>query len=74
MADIAVDSLPFQPKPSKSESKAETTNAAARAILDAEAARRDAKTARLRAARIAAEEATPAAAPVKSAPKSRRKA
>lgn len=45
-------------KPSKQESKAQTTDAAARAISDAEAAKREAKTLRLRAARLKAEAET----------------
>jgi|GEM_PF-6719210 hypothetical protein len=54
-------------KPNTRESKAETTDAAARAIIDAEAARRKAKTARLRDARLAME--AKAAAAAKVAPK-----
>ena len=54
-------------KPNTRESKAETTDAAARAIIDAEAARRKAKTARLREARLAME--AKAATAAKVAPK-----
>lgn len=49
--DLAAHSL-FKPKPSKGESKAEITDHAARAIIDDEAARREAKTAKLRQARM----------------------
>lgn len=45
----------FRPKPSKAETKADITDHAARAIIDAEAERREAKTARLRQARLEAE-------------------
>ena len=48
---IAEHSL-FKPKPSKAESKADVTNHAARTIVEADAARREAKTARLRQARL----------------------
>jgi len=55
----------FAPSPNRLESKAQTTNNAARAIIDAERAARDAKTAKLRKARlemeaIAAENQAPA--------------
>ena len=53
-------------KPNRQESKAQTTDSAARAIMDQEANERAAKTAKLRAARLAMEAAQPAeAAPVK---------
>jgi hypothetical protein len=42
-------------RPNRQESKAQITDATARAILDTEAARREAKTAKLRAARLAQE-------------------
>lgn len=45
----------FKPPKSRSETKAATTNHAARAILAAEAATRDAKTKKLRALRLAEE-------------------
>lgn len=45
----------FRPARSKSESKHEITDSAARSIIDSEAARREAKTARLREARLAME-------------------
>lgn len=43
----------FKPSKSKSETKADITDSAARAILDAEAAKRRAKSERLRAQRLA---------------------
>lgn len=58
----------FKPRPSKAESKADITNHTARAIIGAEAERREAKTARLREARLE-KEATRAAEP--SSPKRR---
>lgn len=45
----------FKPPKSKSETKADVTDNAARAIIDDEVARREAKTARLRRARLAQE-------------------
>lgn len=66
MADIITEAALFKPKPSKSESKADTTTNVARAILDDETARREAKTAKLRAQRLAMEEAQAAEAPVKA--------
>lgn len=58
----------FKPKASKSESKAEITDHAARAIIDDEVARREAKTAKLRQARLEleAKQADEAAAAAKS--------
>lgn len=58
----------FQLKPSRQETKADTTTRAAWEIIDNEAAAREAKTQRLRAARLARE---PAEAP---APKTKKKA
>ncbi len=49
----------FKPKPSKQEAKADTTTRVAREILDAESRKRDAKTERLRLARLAVEAAEP---------------
>ena len=49
----------FKPKPSKAESKADITNDTARAIIGAEVERREAKTARLRQARLEMEAARP---------------
>jgi len=60
-------------KPNKQESKAQATDAAARAIIDAETTRRDAKTERLRAARLKMEAAAEAAAPVAKVKPARRK-
>ena len=60
MDQAAINSV-LQPKPSKQEAKADTTSRVARQIIDAEVARREAKTDKLRAARLAraaAEEAT----------------
>lgn len=51
---ITKDNL-FRPSGSKAETKAEITNHTARAIIAAEAELRDAKTARLRQARLASE-------------------
>lgn len=45
----------IKPKRTSPDSKAETTTRIAREMLDAEATRREAKTARLRAARLAME-------------------
>jgi hypothetical protein len=45
----------FMPSKSKSETKADVTSQAAKNIIDAEVAKRDAKTARLREARMARE-------------------
>lgn len=57
-------------KPNRQESKAQSTNSAARAIIDAEAATRAAKTAKLRAARLKMEtEAAPSAPAKKTAAK-----
>lgn len=67
----------FKPNKSKSENKADTTTQVARAIMDDETARREAKTERLRAARVAAEEkAEPKALPAKprKAPARKKKA
>lgn len=52
----------FKPRQSKAETKADTTDHAARAIITAEAERRDAKTARLRQARLEREAMQPPAA------------
>ncbi|WP_099864992.1 hypothetical protein [Pararhizobium haloflavum] len=58
----------FRPSRSKAETKAEITDNAARAAIQAEVDRRESKTARLREARLAIEEqaaAEAAAAPAK---------
>lgn len=52
MNGITIQSKWAQPGKSKSETKAEITDRTARAIIDAEAARRDAKTEKLRQARM----------------------
>lgn len=62
MGDPITDLNLFKPKASKAETKADTTTNAARTIIDAEVEKREAKTARLRQARLdrealAAEEA-----------------
>lgn len=46
----------FKPSPNRLETKAQTTHSAARAIIDAEAASRQVKTAKLRKARLEMEE------------------
>lgn len=56
MNEITKDNL-FKPKPSRSESKSATTDKVARAITDRESAERRRKTERLRAARLARENA-----------------
>jgi len=55
MSDISVVETFIKPKRTSPDSKAETTTRVARQMLDAEANRREAKTARLRAARLAME-------------------
>ncbi|GLK77489.1 hypothetical protein GCM10008171_27430 [Methylopila jiangsuensis] len=61
-------------KPSKAEVKGDATTRAARAIIDQETARRDAKTARLREARLARDAAEQAAAPAPKAAPVRKRA
>ena len=56
MDDVFINAV-FQPKPSKQETKADVTTKTARAIIDHELSAREAKTERLRAARLAREEA-----------------
>lgn len=61
MSRIEADRI-FRPKPSAAETKMDHTTAAAHAIIDAEAAARKRKTARLQSARLeqkAAEDAKP---------------
>lgn len=65
MGEMITEQSLFKPKASKAETKADTTTNAARTIIDAEAEKREAKTARLRQARLdqealAAEQAAPA--------------
>lgn len=61
----------FAPKPSRQESKADATTSVARSILQAEEKARDAKTAKLRALRLAREAE---AAPVPDKPKGKGRA
>jgi len=56
----------FKPNSTRTEAKADTTDKAARQIIDAEAAKRAAKTEKLRAARLAQEADAPAPAPTKA--------
>lgn len=66
MSDVIIEEGRVQRKPSRAESKADITNRTARTILGAEALKREAKTARLREARLAQEAEQPATpAPVK---------
>jgi hypothetical protein len=53
--DEATINAVFQLKPSRQETKADATTRAAREIIDSEAIAREAKTERLRAARLAQE-------------------
>lgn len=68
--DEAIINAVFQPKRSKQEAKADVTTRIAREIIDGESSAREAKTERLRAARLA-QEAT--AEPVPETRKTRRK-
>jgi hypothetical protein len=68
MAKPSMTSGLFAPLPNRAESKASTTDAAFRSIVSAEAAAREAKTERLRRARLKHEaETEPAPAPKKRA-------
>ncbi|WP_371345964.1 hypothetical protein [Ancylobacter sp. IITR112] len=63
---------PFVPKLSQSESKAETVSRIAMSMIESDTLARDAKIARLRAARLAQEaaaDAAPAAKPARRLPK-----
>ncbi len=62
----------FRPTKSKSETKAEITDHTAKGIIAAETKARDAKSARLRAARLENEEGAPA--PATKSPKQRKAA
>ncbi len=53
----------FKPRPSKAETRADITDHAARAIIGDEASRREAKTARLRQARLESDAKLAALAP-----------
>jgi hypothetical protein len=62
-----IEPAPFQPKLSASEKKVDATTRAAQAVTDAEANARDAKTERLRAARLH-KEAIEGPAPIRKMP------
>lgn len=64
--DNATINAVFRPKSSRQEAKADVTTRVAREIMDAEVARREAKTERLRQARLLREEAEAAAEPVRT--------
>jgi len=70
MDDAAINAV-FQPRASRQEAKADTTTRIAREIMDAELAKREAKTERLRLARLAQEATEPVKAPSRKAKKSR---
>lgn len=61
----------FKPKATSAEAKGDMTTRVARSIINEEAAGREAKTAKLRAARLAREEAEAASPPPASKPKAR---
>ena len=61
----------FKPTPQRSETKADVTTKAAQSILIVETAMREAKTERLRTARLAQETTEPLVAPKKRAAASR---
>ncbi|MGN6535625.1 MAG: hypothetical protein ACTHKQ_07830 [Mesorhizobium sp.] len=63
----------FQPKPSKQEAKADATTQIVRQITNSETAAREAKTERLRLARLAKQKSEPAA-PAKPTARQRKKA
>ncbi|TKT81260.1 hypothetical protein [Aquamicrobium sp. LC103] len=65
MASIPTKENVFKPAPSRIEAKADVTTKVARSIIDAEVASREAKTARLRRARLQKESNDNVAAPVK---------
>lgn len=52
MGDTVPENNPVKPRQSKAETKADVTNNAAKAIIGAEVERREAKTLRLRKARL----------------------
>lgn len=66
--NVTKDNL-FRPKSSKAETKADTTDRAARTVIEAEAAKQAAKTARLRKLRLAQEAETPETETPAAAPK-----
>ncbi|WP_309083145.1 hypothetical protein [Chelativorans sp.] len=63
---ITKDTL-FQPAPTRAQSKADLTNSTARAIIKAETDAREAKTLRLKQARLEMEARRPAPVPAKAA-------
>lgn len=65
---------PFRPVGSRAESKAQTTDHAFRAIVSADAKRREAVTAKLRQARLEQEARIAAEAPAVAAPKAKKAA
>jgi hypothetical protein len=70
---IPIDNV-FKPKPSQAELRVDATTRAAQAIMDEEASSREAKTERLRAARLAkeaAEESLVQSIPAKKKPRRR---
>jgi hypothetical protein len=70
---IPIDNV-FKPKPSQAELRVDATTRAAQAIMDEEASSREAKTERLRAARLAkeaAEESLVQSIPAKKKPRGR---
>ena len=70
MTDTITKENLFRPTPSRAQSKADLTNSTARAIIKAEVDEREAKTNRLRQARLEMEARQPAPAPAKArAPK-----
>ncbi len=71
MNDLVTRGTLFKPAASRAESKAQMTDTAARSIIESEIAEREAKTARLRAARLEAEKRE-AKAPAKPAAKPKR--
>lgn len=68
MSGVITEHNLFKPRPSKAETRADITNHTARAIVGAEAELREAKTARLRQARLE-NEARPTALAVPAAPR-----
>ena len=68
------DTSLFKPVPSRTEAKTDMTSRVARQILDLEATAREAKTKRLRAARLAQEADAPAVPPKKAVSKRNKKA
>ncbi|MDR7034465.1 hypothetical protein [Mesorhizobium sp. BE184] len=72
MKDALAEGI-FKPKPTTAEAKGDATTRAARTIIGSEVALRDAKTERLRKARLAQEALEPAPEP-KAKPKAKAKA